>query len=108
MAHYARELKPFQQILCEYKKIQFRKLFANNLTVLCFRIKTSFLNILNRRRNIYRIFNPIKLTRFKDKNPSAVEEQKNAETKLNGVAESFDVVNVIIEALPKVLTSRVE
>lgn len=35
-------------------------------------------------------------TWFEDENPSAVEEEKDSEAKLDRIAECFDVVNVII------------
>lgn len=77
---------------------------------------TSFVNIPE---NDYRRCFPVRpkqsffclrlqLTRFKDQNPSAIKEQKNAKTKLNRVSECFDVVNVVVETLPEVLSARVE
>lgn len=35
-------------------------------------------------------------TWFKDENPSAIEEEKNSEAKFDWIAESFDIVNVVI------------
>lgn len=45
---------------------------------------------------------------LENQDPHAVEEQEDAEAELDGVAEGSDVINVIVELLPKGLLACVE
>jgi hypothetical protein len=45
---------------------------------------------------------------FEEQNPGAVEEEEDAEAELDGVAESSDVVDVVVELLPEGFAPGVE